>query len=74
MNDTAPFGPLRMKTLTSAEQMNKLVNLLVFLIKFFVAFLGINHFRWISLRFVCWFYVANTQRLTESGFMSFSLV
>ena len=36
---------------------------------FFVAFLGINQFRRVGLRVVCWFYVGNTQRLTESGFM-----
>ena len=36
---------------------------------FFVAFLGINQFCQIGLRFVRWFYVGNTQRLTESGFM-----
>ena len=36
---------------------------------FFVAFLGINQFRRVGLRFVCWFYDGNTQRLTESGFM-----
>ena len=36
----------------------------------FVAFLGLNHFRRVGLRFVCWFlYDGNTQRLTESGFM-----
>ena len=35
----------------------------------FVAFLGINQFRQVGLRFVCWFYVGNNQRLTESGFM-----
>ena len=34
-----------------------------------VAFLGINQFRWVGLRFVCWFYDENTKRLTESGFM-----
>ena len=34
-----------------------------------MAFLGINQFRRVGLRFVCWFYVGNTQRLTESGFM-----
>ena len=34
-----------------------------------MAFLGINQFRWVGLRFVCWFYVGNTQRLTESVFM-----
>ena len=36
---------------------------------FFVAFLGINQFCQVGLRFVCRFYVGNTQRLTESGFM-----
>ena len=36
---------------------------------FFVAFLGINQFPRVALRFVCWFYDGNTQRLTESGFM-----
>ena len=35
----------------------------------FVAFLGINQFRRVGLRFVCWFYDENTQRLTESSFM-----
>ena len=25
--------------------------------------------RQVGLRFVCWFYVGNTQRLTESGFI-----
>ena len=34
-----------------------------------MAFLGINQFRRVGLRFVCWFYDENTQRLTESGFM-----
>ena len=34
----------------------------------FVAFLGINQFRRVGLRFVCWFYVGNTQRLTEKWF------
>ena len=33
------------------------------------AFLGINQFRRVELRFVPWFYVGNTQRLTEGGFM-----
>ena len=37
--------------------------------KLFVAFLGINQFHRVGLRFVCWFYDRNTQRLTESGFM-----
>ena len=37
--------------------------------KLFVAFLGINKFHWVGLRFVCWFYDWNTQRLTVSGFM-----
>ena len=37
--------------------------------KLFVAFLGINQFHGVGLRFVCWFYYWNTQRLTESGFM-----
>ena len=37
--------------------------------KLFVAFLGTNQFRRVGLRFVCWFYDGNTQRLTESGFM-----
>ena len=37
--------------------------------KLFVAFLGINQFRRVGLRFVCWFYYGNTQRLTESCFM-----
>ena len=35
----------------------------------FVAFLGINEFRRVGLRLVCWFYDRNTQRLTESGLM-----
>ena len=34
-----------------------------------MAFLGINQFHRVGLRFVCWFYDGNTQRLTESGFM-----
>ena len=34
-----------------------------------MAFLGINQFRQVGLRFVCWFYDGNTRRLTESGFM-----
>ena len=34
-----------------------------------MAFLGISKFRCVGLRFVCWFYDGNTQRLTESGFM-----
>ena len=37
--------------------------------KLFVAFLGINQFRRVGLRYVCWFYVGNTQRLTKSRFM-----
>ena len=36
---------------------------------FFVACLGINQFRRVGLRFVCWFCYGNTQRLTKSGFM-----
>ena len=36
---------------------------------FFVAFLGINQFCRVGLRYVCWFHDGNTQRLTESGFM-----
>ena len=36
---------------------------------FNVAFLGTNQFRKVGLRFVCWFYYENTQRLTESGLM-----
>ena len=36
--------------------------------EFLVAFLGINQFRRVGLRFVYWFYDGNTQRLTESGF------
>ena len=35
---------------------------------FFVAFLGINQFRLVGLRFVCWLYYGNIQRLTESCF------
>ena len=35
----------------------------------FMAFLGINQFRLVGLRFVCGFYNGNSQRLTESGFM-----
>ena len=35
---------------------------------FFVAFLGIKQFSRVGLD-LCWFYVGNTQRLTESGFM-----
>ena len=38
-------------------------------LKLFVAFLGINQFCRAGLRFVCWFYVRNSQRLMESGFM-----
>ena len=34
-----------------------------------VAFLCINQLRQVGLRFVCWFYYGNTQRLTESGFL-----
>ena len=34
-----------------------------------MAFLGINQFWRVGLRFVCWFYDGNTQKLTESGFM-----
>ena len=34
-----------------------------------VAFPGINQFCRVGLRFVCWFYEGNTQRLTESSFM-----
>ena len=37
--------------------------------KLFVAFLGIKQFRRVDLRFVCWFYDGNTQRLIQSGFM-----
>ena len=33
------------------------------------AFLGINQFRRVGLRFVCWFYDGNTQRLTVNGLM-----
>ena len=36
---------------------------------FVLAFLGSNNFRPVGLRFGSWFYVENTQRLTESGFM-----
>ena len=35
----------------------------------FVAFLGRSQFRQVGLRFVCWLYDGNTQRLTECGFM-----
>ena len=35
----------------------------------FCGFLGINQFRRVGLRFVYWFYVGNTQRLSESGFI-----
>ena len=35
----------------------------------FLAFLDSNQFHLVGLRFVCWFYVRNTQRLTESGFI-----
>ena len=38
-------------------------------VKLFVAFLGINQFRQVGLRFVCWFYDGDTQGLSESGFM-----
>ena len=34
-----------------------------------MAFLGINQFRRVGLRFVRWFHDGNTKRLTESGFM-----
>ena len=34
-----------------------------------MAFLGINQFSGVGLRFVCWFYDGNTQRPTVSGFM-----
>ena len=37
--------------------------------KLFVAFLSINQFRRVGLKFVCWFYVGNTQSFTESCFM-----
>ena len=37
--------------------------------KLFVAFLGINQFRQLGVRFVYWFHDGNTQRITESGFM-----
>ena len=37
--------------------------------KLFVAFLGINRFHRVEFKIMCWFYVGNTQRLTESGFM-----
>ena len=40
-----------------------------FLNFFCVAFLGINQFRRVGLKLVCWFYCGSTQRLTESGFM-----
>ena len=39
------------------------------MVLFFVAFLGVNQFSPVGLRFVFWFYVGNTQRLTKSGFM-----
>ena len=34
-----------------------------------MAFLGINKFNWVGLRFVCWFYDGHIQRLTKSGSM-----
>ena len=34
-----------------------------------MAFLGINQIRQVGLRFVCWFYDGNTQRLIQIGFM-----
>ena len=37
--------------------------------KVFVAFLDINQFCWVGLRFAFWFYDGNTQRLIKSGFM-----
>ena len=37
--------------------------------KLFVAFLGRNQFCQVGLRFLCWVYDGNPQRLTESGFM-----
>ena len=36
-----------------------------------VAFLGINHFRQVGLRFVCWFYVGNTQSSPKMAFSCF---
>ena len=36
---------------------------------FLLAFLGLNQFCWVGLRYVCWFHDGNTQRLTKSGFM-----
>ena len=35
----------------------------------FCGFPGYKPVRRVGLRFVCWFYDGNTQRLTESGFM-----
>ena len=35
----------------------------------FCGFPGYKQFRWVGLRFVCWFHDGNTQRLTKSGFM-----
>ena len=37
--------------------------------KIFLAFLGLNQFCQVCLRYVCWFHDGNTQRLTQSGFM-----
>ena len=38
-------------------------------IRYFCGFPGYKPVGQIGLRFVCWFYDRNTQRLTESGFM-----
>ena len=51
------------------EAGNRTCDPCVYPLHLFVAFLGINQFRRVGLRYVCWFYVGNTQRLTGSGFM-----
>ena len=33
-------------------------------VKLYVAFLGINQFRRVGLRFVCWFYEGNSRKYT----------
>ena len=38
-------------------------------IKMFAAFMGINQFCSVGLRFVCWFYDGTSQRLADCGFM-----
>ena len=38
-------------------------------IRYFYGFPGYKPVGRVGLRFMCWFYDRNTQRLTESGFM-----